>query len=207
MLEALFVATAKAAPAANAAASDAYDWKWLVPVITLVLGFGLKWFQDYLTEKARRRHDKALRREQRFDLLRTRRIDAERANLLALQPLVGNLMRAVAVGYLEDLRCYRLSGQRNWGDNRIPDEAAEAIRRANADLVPLRARVHTHEVSVALDSLVDTLATLPFVTSESEATAIWRSGGVMSNELQQLIGHHIRALEDENQQLGDPPVR
>lgn len=43
MLEAFFVATAKAAPAATAAASDGSDWKWLVPVATLIIGFGLKW--------------------------------------------------------------------------------------------------------------------------------------------------------------------
>ncbi|MCR8714781.1 hypothetical protein [Stenotrophomonas indicatrix] len=88
MLEALFLATVKAAPAATAAASAGDDWKWLVPVITLLLGFGLKWLQDHLTEKGRRKHDHELRREQRYDALRMRRLEAERANLLTLQPLV-----------------------------------------------------------------------------------------------------------------------
>ncbi|WP_312226210.1 hypothetical protein [Stutzerimonas nitrititolerans] len=207
MLEALFLATAKAAPAATASASAGYDWKWLVPVATLILGFGLKWLQDYVTEKGRRNHEKQLRREQRFDLLRSRRIDAERANLLALQPLVGNLMRAVAVGYLEDLRCYRAQGGKSWGNNRLPPEADEAIRRANADLVPLRARVHTSDVSVALNELVDLLSGLVLVKSEREATEIWRTGGAMHDVLQELIGKHIKALEDENQVLVDPPVR
>lgn len=206
MLEALFVAAAKAAPSATAATNNGDDWKWLVPVATLILGFGLKWLQDHVTERGRRNHEKALRREQRFDLLRSRRIDAERANLLALQPLVGNLMRAVAVGYLEDLRCYRASGMKSWGDNQIPAEAAEAIRRANADLVPLRARLHTHAVSIALNALVEKLSGLVLVKSEREATGIWMSGGAMCDELQELIGNHIRLLEDENQQLGDPPA-
>ncbi|QZN81655.1 hypothetical protein K5K93_04260 [Stenotrophomonas sp. DR822] len=86
MLEALLLATVKAAPAASAAASAGDDWKWLVPVATLILGFGLKWLQDHLTEKGRRRHAKELRREQRYDALRMRRIDAERANLISVQP-------------------------------------------------------------------------------------------------------------------------
>ena len=207
MLEALYLATAKAAPATTAAASAGDDWKWLVPVATLILGFGLKWIQDYLTEKGRRNHEKELRREQRFDLMRNRRIEAERANLLALQPLVGNLMRAVAVGYLEDYRCYRAEGGKNWGNNRLPPEADEAIRRANADLVPLRARVHTRSVSTALNELVDLLSGLVLVKSEREATEIWRTGGALHYELEELVGKHIKALEDENQVLVDPPAR
>ncbi|MFG6068816.1 hypothetical protein ACEU0B_001973 [Stenotrophomonas indicatrix] len=207
MLGAFFLATAKAAPAITGAASAGEEWKWLVPVATLILGFALKWLQDYVTEKGRRNHEKELRREQRYDLLRSRRIDAERANLLALQPLVGNLMRAVAVGYLEDLRCYRAQRGKSWGDNRLPLEADEAIRRANADVLPLRARVHTRDVSIALNKLVDLLSGLVYVKSESEATEIWRAGGAMHNELQVLIGKHIKALEDENQVLVDPPAR
>lgn len=118
MLEVLFVATARAVPAAAG-----YDWKWMVPVATLILGFGLKWLQDHVTEKGRRHHDRVLRREQRFDLLRSRRIDAERANLLALQPLVLQLMRAAVVGYMEDLRSYQDQGRRHWGRSRLSAEA------------------------------------------------------------------------------------
>lgn len=207
MLEALFLATAKAAPAITAGASAGDDWKWLVPVATLILGFGLKWLQDHITEKGRRRHEKELRREQRFDLLRNRRIDAERANLLALQPLVLQLMRAAAVGYMEDLRSYQDHENRHWGRNRLSAAADESIRQANADLVPLRGRIHTAEVSGRLNALIDLLWRLAKVDTEAEATQIWATGGLMHDELQALIGKQIRLLEDENQQLGDPSAR
>lgn len=206
MLEALFVAAAKSPPLATAAANNGDDWKWLVPVTTLILGFGLKWLQDHFTEKGRRKHEKELRREQRFDLLRSRRIDAERANLLALQPLVLQLMRAAVVGYMEDLRSYQDQGRRHWGRSRLSAEADESFRRANADLVPLRARIHTTEVSSRLNTLVALLSGLATVKTEAEATQIWATGGLMHDELQQLIGKQIRLLEDENQQLGDPPA-
>ncbi|KZE52989.1 hypothetical protein J3A72_003136 [Stenotrophomonas sp. PvP093] len=111
MREALFLATVKAAPAASAAASAGDDWKWLVPVATLILGFGLKRFQDHLTEKGRRRHAKELRREQRYDALRMRRIDAERANLISVQPLLLKLMRTAAVVHLEDIKAYDRTGR------------------------------------------------------------------------------------------------
>lgn len=205
MLGALFLATAKAAPATTAV-SAGNDWKWLVPVATLILGFALKWLQDYVTEKGRRRHEKELRREQRFDLLRSRRIDAERANLLALQPLVLQLMRAAVVGYMEDLRSYQNQGGQHWGRSRLSAEADESFRRANADLVPLRARIHTSEVSSTLNTLVALLSGLATVKTEAEATQIWMTGGLMHDELQELIGKQIRLLEDENQQLGDPPA-
>jgi len=207
MLEALFVATAKAAPAATAAVNNGDDWKWLIPVATLILGFGLKWIQDYVTEKGRRRHEKELRREQRFDLLRSRRIDAERANLLALQPLVLQLMRAAAVGYMEDLRSYQDHEKRHWGRNRLSAETDESIRRTRADLLPFSSRLHTAEVAGRLNALTELLWRLATVDTEAEATQIWATGGLMHDELQELIGKEIRSLEDENQQLGDPPVR
>lgn len=206
MVEALLLASTKATPAIIATASAGADWKWLVPVATLILGFGLKWLQDHFTEKGRRHHDKVLRREQRFDLLRSRRIDAERANLLALQPLVLQLMRAAVVGYMEDLRSYQDQGRRHWGRSRLSAEADESLRRANADLVPLRARIHTTEVSSRLNTLVGLLSGLATVKTEAEATQIWATGGLMHDELQELIGKQIRLLEDENQQLGDPPA-
>lgn len=49
------------------------------------------------------------------------------------------------------------------------------------------------------------LSGLATVKTEAEATQIWATGGLMHDELQVLIGQQIRLLEDENQQLGDPP--
>ncbi|WP_445979099.1 hypothetical protein [Stenotrophomonas muris] len=207
MLEALFVATVRVSCAATGA-NDAYDWKWLVPVITLILGFVLKWFQDYLTEKGRRRHDKELRREQRYDVLRMRRLEAERANLLTLQPMVTHLVRQCSLCHMERVLAASSPDSSGWEKSRISKDLNEDFRKALADLVPLRARLHSSDVSTLLDALIsDVVETQSVRTGQEQAEEIWFGLSDKYEELQKLIGNHIRALEDENQQLGDPPAR
>lgn len=205
MLEALFVATAKAAPAATAAANNGDDWKWLVPVITLIVGFGLKWVQDYLTEKGRRKHDKDLRSEQRFDALRMRRLEAERANLLVLQPMVTNLVRKCSQCHTARVQAVSSYEAPNWKGARIPADLDEGLRKALADLVPVKARLHSHDVANLLDDVVaDVVEASAPRTEEQDAADLWFGLSDKHDQLQELIGGRIKALEDENQQLGDP---
>lgn len=42
MLETLIIARANAVRTTAATASASDDWKWLVPMVTLIVGFGLK---------------------------------------------------------------------------------------------------------------------------------------------------------------------
>ncbi len=216
MLEALFVATAEVAPAATAAANDGTDWKWLVPVATLIIGFGLKWFQDYVTEKGRRRHDKDLRREQRYDVLRMRRLEAERANLLELQPLVVTFMRAATDAYKVKMKA--LGWERGAAAflpaNSMEREALlqsvakvnDEVRQASAALIPLQSRLHSEEVRSALNGLIDVV----WATMDAKASLTmmrnWELVDQPHNELHTVMGRIIKQLEDENQQLGDPPV-
>lgn len=217
MLEALFLATAKAAPAATAAASGGDDWKWLVPVITLILGFGLKWFQDYLTEKGRRRHDKELRREQRYDVLRMRRLEAERANLLELQPLVVAFVRAATDAYKVKMKAFgwdsgaaafmpRSTMEREALQKSVA-KANDEVRQASAALIPLQSRLHSDEVRSALNALIDVV----WATMDAKASLTmmknWEKVDPPHNELHTVMGRVIKQLEDENQQLGDPPSR
>lgn len=216
MLGALFVATAKAAPAATAAANDAYDWKWLIPVATLVLGFGLKWFQDHVTEKGRRRHEKDLRREQRYDALRMRRLEAERANLLELQPLVVTFMRAATDAYKAKMKAFgwEKGAAAFMPSNSMEREASlqavakanDDVRQASAALIPLQSRLHSAEVRSALNDLLDVV----WATMDAKASLTmmrnWQQTEQPHNELHTVMGRIIKQLEDESQQLGDPPV-
>lgn len=216
MLEALFLATAKAAPAATAAASAGDDWKWLVPVATLILGFGLKWFQDHFTEKARRKRDDELRRQQRYDALRMRRLEAERANLLALQPLVIAFMRAATDACKVKKQAF---GERRGAAAYMPGNSMEReaslqamakvdaeVRQASAAIIPLQARLHSAEVRSALNDLIEAVwATMDAKTSLGMMRN-WQLVDRPHNELQTLMGQIIKQLEDENQQLGDPPA-
>ncbi|AWH17312.1 hypothetical protein C1922_08335 [Stenotrophomonas sp. ZAC14D2_NAIMI4_7] len=204
MLEALFVAAAKAPPAATAVTNNGGDWNWVVPVATLILGFGLKWLQDHVTEKRRRLHDKELRREQRYDQLRIRRLEAERANLLALQPLAVRFVRAATVAASEKRRSFEIG--RPWNQARSTDEADAELRKSALELIPLHARIHTPEVSVPLNNVVNLITTAFQAGGAAAFEDIWAGVNPANNELHRVMGLVIKQLEDENQQLGDPPA-
>ncbi|WP_242876062.1 hypothetical protein [Stenotrophomonas maltophilia] len=202
MLGALFVATAKAAPAAAAAANSGDDWKWLIPVATLVLGFGLKWFQDHVTEKGRRRHEKDLRREQRFDQLRIRRVDAERLNLLALQPMVLRLVRA-SIAVKKEFDAMLRAG---WRELKVSAEVDQEIQLSALDLIPLQSRIHTTEVVKLLDELVNRVVNMLEASNQEELERLFDQIPPVHNQLHGVLGEAIKQLEDENQQLRDPPA-
>ncbi|MNN16871.1 hypothetical protein D3C81_1300260 [compost metagenome] len=203
MLEALLVAVARVAPAATAAANDGDDWKWLVPVATLILGFGLKWFQDHITEKGRRRHERSLRREQRYDQLRTRRVDAERQNLLALQPMVLRLVRAATAAKKEFDAMLRAG----WREIKVSTEVDQEIQLSALDLIPLQSRIHTAGVVELLDELVNRVVSMLEARNQDELERLFGQISPVHNQLHGLLGKSIKELEDEHQQLGDPPAR
>ncbi|MCI1156967.1 hypothetical protein MOQ18_12430 [Stenotrophomonas maltophilia] len=203
MLEALFVATAEAAPAATAAANYGTDWKWLVPVITLILGFGLKWFQDWVTENRREKAQKLLRQEQRFDQMRARRIDAERANLLALQPMLLRLFRAVGLIQLAFRRHHERTGE--WHLSQYPDGLGEELRQAFADIVPIRARLHSDAIAGSIDQLNSAIVGRNEAGTKESAEEQFQFIDLSYQLLQVAIGGEIRRLEDEHRQLDDSP--
>lgn len=205
MLEALSVAVAKAAPSATAAASNGDDWKWLVPVATLILGFGLKWLQDHVTEKGRRRHENSLRREQRYDQLRMRRIDAERSNLILLQPAAVRFVRAATVVAIEKQKAFQLG--RPWSEAEATPTADEELRKSAFELIPLHARIHTEAVSVVLNNVINLITTAMQARTAVSFEEQWEFVNKENNELHRVLGVAIKQLEDENQQLGDPPAR
>lgn len=217
MLEALFVATANAAPAATAAANNGDDWKWLVPVATLLLGFGLKWVQDHVTEKARQKRDDGLRRQQRYDALRMRRLEAERANLLALQPLVVAFMRAATDAYKVKMKAFGEGGGAAAylpGSSMERDVALQAMAKVNGDvrqssaaIIPLQSRLHSAEVRTALNELIDVVWTTMDSKTSLGMMRNWQLVDQPHNELHTMMGRIIKQLEDENLQLGDPPEK
>ncbi|WP_312786052.1 hypothetical protein [Stenotrophomonas indicatrix] len=205
MLEALFLATVKAAPAATAAASAGDHWKWLVPVATLILGFGLKWLQDHVTEKDRRRHEGDLRREQRYDQLRMRRLDAERTNLLALQPMVLRLVRAGNAAKKEQDAMFRQGV--GWLKIKFSPEIDQEVQLSALDLIPLESRIHTAEVANLLGDVVDRVWAMLSAPTKAESDRLFDEISQPHNRLHSVMGIAIKRLEDENQQLGDPSAR
>ncbi|MDT3487624.1 hypothetical protein [Stenotrophomonas maltophilia] len=205
MLEALFVAAANATPATTAAAGGAFDWKWLVPVITLILGFVLKWFQDYVTEKRGRKAEAALRRELRWDELRSRRVDAERANLIALQKIVVNLLQAGR--NMRVARTHARPEGEGWYRATVDSYLDVELNRLAAELSPLSVRLHTADVAGQLNMFMGAFWEALSADTATEAWDLWREAEGFHGNLQRLMGETIKQLEDENQQLGAPPAQ
>lgn len=215
MLGTLISVAANASPAT--AAGTGTDWKWLVPVGTLVLGFGLKWLQDSITERHRRNYEQTLRREQRFDQLRARRMDAERANLLALQPLVVSFMQTATKAYKHKVKAGTFERA---GDAFMPQtteaidaekkamaQVDEAVRQASAAIIPLQSRLHTVEVTAALNFLIDVVWEALAAETVPHMMRKWSMVDSPHSELHRVMGLTIKHLEDEYLQLGDPEIR
>ncbi|WP_368865205.1 hypothetical protein [Stenotrophomonas maltophilia] len=172
-------------------------------LLGIVIGWILKTATDVFMEHRRRREAAEARREQRFDALRSRRIEAERANLLALQPMVTDFMLAGAY-------CSRaprhVTDQGDLVGAEFEDQR-EAMRLQSAAMMSIRARLHDREIAVLLGRL--TLGGLQAVQQPhpTESVAYWEGIIPMAQEAHNVIGAAIRRLEDESIQLVAPPVQ
>ncbi|MET4572464.1 hypothetical protein ABIA68_001298 [Stenotrophomonas rhizophila] len=187
---------------AVAATSTAGDDAWVadllkgvLPVVTLVVGWGLKWLQDNYTESKRRAAEAALRREQRQELLRARRLDTERENLNKAQDLLGRIGRLHAQVYFEDERAHRETGK--WGSSPLPPELDEQYRAAMQELMPVRARLHSRDIAKAIDSTTATMARGAPVKDPVEAKKIWLSASHQCMDVQERVGDRIREIESD----------
>nr|MBH1517169.1 hypothetical protein [Stenotrophomonas maltophilia] len=208
------------APAAPAAEAVGTFWKVGLPIITLLLGFLLKAGFDYFMEGDREERQKRLRKEQRFDAIRMRRLDSERENLLALQPLIVAYIRAAKNVY--SLKVHPTRKLRHLiGVGPIPsneellDDAEAAARElglaeeemwlAAASVAPVRSRLHSTEVVAAVDLLLNVVEEK--VAGAHKSQWRWEDVDGPLNAVHGLIGTAIKQLEGENQQLGDPSAR
>ncbi|MBH1530586.1 hypothetical protein I5T99_16100 [Stenotrophomonas maltophilia] len=83
----------------------------------------------------------------------------------------------------------------------------EEQRKAIADIVPIKARVHTTAVVDLLDEVISDIAETQFLrTGPQRAADIVMGLAAKQERLHALIGEHIKSLEDENQKLVDPPA-
>lgn len=176
------------------AAADG-DWRWVVPVVTLVVGWGLKWLQDNYTESRKQAAEAALRREQRQELLRSRRLDTERENLVMVQKLLGRIGRSYTQLYLADQRAYRVTGR--WGEPLDVPEIDEQHRATLQELLPVKARLHSRDIAEAIDSTTAAMSGSFATRDPEEAKQIWRSASQQCLDVQELIGDRIREIESE----------
>lgn len=170
-------------------------------LLGVALGWALKAISDLLMERQRRRDAADARREKRFDELRSRRIEAERANLLALQPMITDFMVAGAL-------CSRAPRRpSDSGDLRGEEFEAqrEAMRVQAAAMMAIRARLHDREISELAGRLTTGGLHAVQQAFASDSTAYWEAFIPIAKDLHNEVGAAIRRLEDESIQLVAPP--
>lgn len=166
-------------------------------LLGVVLGWLLKTLTDYFMEKRRRQDAASGRREQRFDALRNRRIESERANLLALQPLVQDFLRAGALCS----RAPRELHERSLTGLEF-DAHLEGMRVQSAAILPVRARLHDRQIAALLAQLTRAGMQAVQQVEVKDSIRFWDDVIQIGRDVQESIGVAIRTLEDEQVQLG-----
>jgi len=170
-------------------------------LLGIVVGWVLKTAADVFMENRRRREAAEARREHRFDTLRGRRIEAERTNLLAVQPMVTDFMLAGAY-------CSR-STRHVTDKGEFTGEGfevhREAMRVQSAAIMPIRARLHDREIANLLGRLTLSGMNAIHQPDVDESIQRWEDIIPLARDAHNEIGAAIRRLEDESIQLGTPP--
>jgi len=181
-------------PAAPLPAGD-IPWSTLIPVATLILGFFLKWLQDWAMERRRERGQERLRREVRADALLERRIEVERSNLLALQPILTKL--TIATSEFHQARQLRFGSTGRWGSNGLPQGLYDNRREAYQLLLPIRARLHTLDIVHRLDALTELGEASMKAPTPQVAIFALAEHTEFARLLHGAVGNNIRELEGQ----------
>lgn len=171
----------------------------VLPIITLILGFLLKMAEDAYRAKGKKQEDlrkteadrelrKEAYREEQSERLRER----ELANLLALQPLTFNLVRAYAKHYLADLANYRST--QKWGVDLVGD-VSEEYRLALQSVLPIEARLHSRDVAAHLKALRKAMGKGVLAKDKATADALYDEAADLFEVLQSALGEEVRRLE------------
>jgi len=169
------------------------------PVITLVLGFALQAFLNVLTDHRASRRERDARRDQRLDAMRSRRREFQRTTLLEAQDVMSQLMRLTVRAYLEDLAAFRKSG--SWHKQLLTEDVDEGIRKCQADMARLRARIRSEQVRRLINQVVSLSVDAGLAENETNASFAIGSMANTGNDLNEQIGVLLRTLEDEEEHL------
>ena len=180
-----------AVPAVKSA--DGFEWRSLIPVFALILGFVLKWVQDAWSETRRERRSEERRAYERKALKMAKRDEAELLNLVAVQPLVseygrGMLLSIAAAAAREDegLGWY------------IADDCPgyEQSRLARMSMWPITCRLHNRQISDHLLRLAQVAGDLKKSADKNAGKVVYANVVTLGGEAHELIGAEIRRLQD-----------
>ncbi len=144
-------------------------------------------------ERRRERGQERLRRELRGDALLERRIEIERSNLLALQPILSRL--SIAAAEFHHARQIRFGNTGTWSASGLPQTLYDNRREAYEGLLPIRARLHTIDIMYRLDELTDLGQACAAATGPQAAIVALADHTECVRLLHGVVGTKIRELE------------
>ncbi len=116
----------------------------LLPVLALLLGYGIKYLEDRVQHKRTLERERETRRALRQDVIAERRTQFQRQTLLDLQPALMDLARQTGKMHHHDLVGYRATNK--FHSEPYPDDVNEGFRAASALTSMLMVRVNDEKV-------------------------------------------------------------
>jgi hypothetical protein len=167
---------------------------WL-PVLTLVLGYGLKSISDWVEHRRTSEREREARAATRKDQQVERRIEFQRKTLLELQDTVMDVARTTGSMHVKDLTEYRESGK--WQRQLFPEDLAEQNRLAHARMAMLASRVRDDTVRLIVGDFKDAAVKSTMSPAKDESEQALSRMMTAFEALNQRIGELLRLLDDE----------
>ena len=172
---------------------------WLatvLPVLTLVLGYGLKYVADWVQEQRTIQREREARQDARRDQNRERRVTFQRETLLALQEAMLEVASTTVTVYFTYLRAHRLEGM-EWRRILLPPELDEKSRNAMQRTAMLRVRVRDDEVRSVANNVTAISSRLTSSDSKEAGERIVFEMLPAVEAFNKRIGEVLRTLDNE----------
>jgi len=166
----------------------------VTPVVTLLLGYGMKYFTDWIQHNRTLERERETRRALRQDVIAERRTQFQRQTLLDLQPALLDLARQAGKMHFHDVIAYRSGG--TFRSQAYPDDVNENFRAATALTSMLAVRVNDDIVRVLISSFKSAASDIGGAESPDDSDSDFQTMSTLFVELQERIGVVLRALDE-----------
>jgi hypothetical protein len=168
----------------------------LFTVLALLLGYGIKYFEDRVQHNRTLDRERETRRALRQDAIAERRTQFQRQTLLDLQPALLDLARQAGKMHLHDLTDYRTTGV--FHSKAYPDDVNENFRAATALTSMLAVRVNDDIVRVLISAFKSAASDIGDAESPDDSDSDFQTMSTLFVELQERIGVVLRALDEDD---------
>ncbi|KQZ14290.1 hypothetical protein ASD44_09565 [Mesorhizobium sp. Root554] len=171
---------------------DASVW---FPVVTLILGIGLKGLFDYLADQRSSARERASRHEQRMESTKLRRIEFQRSTLLSLQESAANYARLVGRAHHHHTLENRKSGV--WGRSMLGADLDTDLATLMRQMAVLKERAMDDELRRLVDQYC--MASAGFLISREQEAGGQHFSLAMDagSAVQGRIGVVLRSLDTD----------